>query len=411
MVWRTSSIWPVRRARLLGLIGGLAVAQVIVLPPAQANPRAAVCLSASFQVGFDRALLPGADAVATSVQGSVKHCSVPSLITGKLLSSNALTSGCAQTSTTGTALLGLNIGLTPITFTVNTNTGKGPVLLTGTVDSGPLAGYSVTGASATAPHSGDPCSGDGLTGYTLATDLILTPPGTPAGASERAAFGPAIVGGQQADIEQFPFTASVRIYDQHICGGSILSSTTVLTAAHCVYGMDWSQYSVRVGNSYHASGTSYRVSEVRMNHYYNPDTLDSDVAILKLAGPLAFSSRVQPISLARTAIPVGSTAWVSGWGALSEGGQSPSSLRAVDVAILSATNCNSAYGTGVITPKMICAQTPGHDSCQGDSGGPLVVGDRQVGIVSWGYGCARPAYPGVYADVAALYNWIADNSY
>lgn len=408
MVWRTSSIRAVRRARFLWLVGGVVLAQMTVPPPAQANPQEVLCLSAGLQVGFDRPLLPGANAVATSLQGSVKHCSTPSLITGKVASSNAVTSGCAQASTGGTALLELNIGPTPVTFTVKANTGKGPVLLTGTVDSGPLAGYSVTGASAAVPYSGDPCFGDGITGYTLATDLVLSPPGTSGGASERTGFRLAIVGGQEVDIEDFPHTVSVRLYDQHICGGSILSPTVVLTAAHCVDGADRTRSSVRAGNSHNAYGTSYPVAETHTHHHYDRDTIDYDVAILKLANSLIVDSGVQPVPLATTVTPAGSTAWVSGWGALVPGGGPSSSLRAVDVAIVSEADCIRAYAG--ITPRMLCAQAPGHDACQGDSGGPLIVDGRLVGVVSWGYGCAHAEYPGVYADVAALYDWIVSNS-
>merc|ERR1719334_917554 len=74
-------------------------------------------------------------------------------------------------------------------------------------------------------------------------------------------------------------------------------------------------------------------------------------------------------------------------------------------------------GTGMITSNMICAKRSGKDSCQGDSGGPLVSsngGDgvtagqnyEQVGVVSWGYGCAHPSYPGVYARTTTQLDWI-----
>lgn len=69
------------------------------------------------------------------------------------------------------------------------------------------------------------------------------------------------------------------------------------------------------------------------------------------------------------------------------------------------TSCGAAYD-GMITSRMICAGLAGHDSCQGDSGGPLVAGGVQVGIVSWGYGCARPGYPGVYSNIAQLRGFI-----
>lgn len=82
----------------------------------------------------------------------------------------------------------------------------------------------------------------------------------------------------------------------------------------------------------------------------------------------------------------------------------------VTLPIVSREMCRRSYNyMSVITDRMICAgyiRQGGKDSCQGDSGGPLTVDDTLYGIVSWGYGCARPKYPGVYTNVAYLRSWI-----
>jgi len=221
-----------------------------------------------------------------------------------------------------------------------------------------------------------------------------------------------IVGGQEADIADYPYQVSVRIYDQHICGGSIINSNTILTAGHCVYDMDHSQYSVRVGNTIHSQGQSVRVSRVVENRNYNPQTIDNDMAILKLASDVPLGTTVQAIALQSQGaeVPAGTTAWVSGWGGEYEGSPTtPSRLRAVDVSVLTNSDCSRKYGPGQISSHMMCAQTIGHDSCQGDSGGPLAANGKLIGVVSWGYGCARPEYPGVYAKVSDMYSWIISN--
>jgi len=96
---------------------------------------------------------------------------------------------------------------------------------------------------------------------------------------------------------------------------------------------------------------------------------------------------------------------------MTEGGGTTVILREVTVPIISNTQCSTYYDG--ITARMLCAYVEGggKDSCQGDSGGPAVVdGPLLVGIVSWGIGCARPNYPGVYTRVSSVYSWICSNS-
>ncbi|KAF5301227.1 hypothetical protein FQA39_LY10813 [Lamprigera yunnana] len=106
-------------------------------------------------------------------------------------------------------------------------------------------------------------------------------------------------------------------------------------------------------------------------------TIDFDVSVLHLSGSISYSDEVQPI------IPTGPP--------------QNAVLHAVDVEEYTNTDCNNAYGFGA----------PEKDACRGDSGGPLVdvLNREQVGIVSWGYGCGDPSYPGVYSNVYILKSW------
>ena len=104
-------------------------------------------------------------------------------------------------------------------------------------------------------------------------------------------------------------------------------------------------------------------------------------------------------------------ALVTGWGRLKSGGQLPDILQEVNVTTMTNQQCRGKYGHSRITDYMICAGDVGRDSCQGDSGGPLSVlgqDDRytQIGIVSWGEGCAEPGYPGVYTRLTSLLDWV-----
>nr|XP_022900615.1 trypsin-7-like [Onthophagus taurus] len=220
-----------------------------------------------------------------------------------------------------------------------------------------------------------------------------------------------IVGGNDANIEDFPYQLSLQYYGSHICGASILSSKFAVTAAHCTDGSSASMLSIRAGSSIRGSGgVVVNVKAIHQNPQYDSSAIDYDISVLELASDLSFGSGIAAVGLPslNQALPVGEKSVVSGWGTLTEGGSSPSQLQSVEVTVVSNSACASAYGSGSITDRMMCAgeTSGGKDACQGDSGGPLVVDGQLIGIVSWGYGCARPAYPGVYASVPTLRGYI-----
>ncbi|KAI7815140.1 Serine protease [Rhyzopertha dominica] len=225
-----------------------------------------------------------------------------------------------------------------------------------------------------------------------------------------------IVGGVEVTISQYPWQLSLQSGSRHICGASIISANWALTAAHCVSGSSVSSLSLRAGSTQHASGGNVHTLASGLVHgSYSSRTLDYDIAVLRTSSAFSLGSTgIRAVSLlsAGSSPSTGALAYVSGWGTLSSGGSIPATLRAVDVPIVSQTSCRSSYGTSAITDRMLCAgyAAGGKDACQGDSGGPLVVNSVQVGIVSWGYGCAVAGYPGVYAHVGALRSWISSNT-
>ncbi|XP_055383601.1 trypsin delta-like [Condylostylus longicornis] len=223
-----------------------------------------------------------------------------------------------------------------------------------------------------------------------------------------------IVGGRPVDIAEYPHQISMQYYGSHRCGGSIIGDgKTILTAAHCVEGVSAKNLQVRVGSSFHNEGGQLiQVTEIRKHEKYNSWTIDYDVAIMKLAEQVKTGAKAQIISLNRAAMKGGELAKISGWGATREGGSIPKQLQAVDIEIVSQSVCRQQYGSSRITDRMLCGGVNGggKDSCQGDSGGPLIVNGQQAGVVSWGSGCARPNYSGVYANVQNLLPWIEENS-
>jgi hypothetical protein len=235
-----------------------------------------------------------------------------------------------------------------------------------------------------------------------------------------------IVGGTNADIADHPWQISLRTSSGfHFCGGSVLTSTWILTAQHCVDGQSPSQMRVAAGMSYLSQASSVgqirTIAEiVRYPGYISPD-VGKDVALLRLDTPLDLTSPsvgaigiVTEADAAAGVADPGVMSTVTGWGTLSAGGPSPDRLQEVDVPIISNAQAQAAYPSETITADQIGAgylDVGGKDSCQGDSGGPLTVptasGPKLAGVVSWGYGCADRRYPGMYARVSSFASWIA----
>ncbi len=228
--------------------------------------------------------------------------------------------------------------------------------------------------------------------------------------------GPLIVGGQDADPGEYPWQVRV-MPGGSLCGGSLIDEEWVLTAAHCVPNLAPEDVSVILGDHLLFAGDSSEqtisVSEIHMHPDYSEATSDSDIALLKLSSPATIiADQVETISLHQaTSIANGEIGTVTGWGSTSEGGNVSNTLQEVNVPIVSNATCNESYGS--ITTNMICAgyAEGGKDSCQGDSGGPLMVSDgigglELVGVVSFGSGCARPNFYGVYTRVSSFLSWI-----
>lgn len=228
-----------------------------------------------------------------------------------------------------------------------------------------------------------------------------------------------IVGGRETTIEEHPWQVSIQVLGFHYCGGSIISKNVILTAGHCTVSYPAESMSVRVGSSQSAlGGVLHEVAEIVCHENYKTSLLGiprNDIAVLKLKTTIELSKSAQPVSLYNlneTAIE-GVLSTISGWGSLEEGGSTIDVLRTVDVPIVTKKDCSKAYWIwGGIPDGQICAAFPdgGKDTCQGDSGGPLVIAGRQAGVVSWGYGCARKRYPGVYTEIASFRNWIKENA-
>ncbi|KAK2816625.1 hypothetical protein Q7C36_022896 [Tachysurus vachellii] len=224
-----------------------------------------------------------------------------------------------------------------------------------------------------------------------------------------------IVGGTDTTIESWPWQVSLHWDTQHVCGGSLISTQWLISAAHCFTGTkELSQWSVVLGQTYITSSGAVSVESILLNQAYNSVTHDYDIAMVRLASDVLPGASIHPVCLPpyQLSIMEGDDLFVTGWGVQHENGQLSDVLQKATVPLIDTSVCSNAsiYGSA-FTPRMLCAGflKGGVDSCQGDSGGPLVFLSSRwhlVGVVSWGSGCARKGLPGVYTDVRQLLNWI-----
>lgn len=232
---------------------------------------------------------------------------------------------------------------------------------------------------------------------------------------EAANFSTRIIGGTQAQPTAYPWMASLRDSGGQFCGASLVNESWLMTAAHCVEDMSAARIHAVVGDfdlTQTDDGELKRgVKRIVIHPQRNAANDDHDIAMVELDSAVS-KTLVQPASVSVDAgVAAGTNLTVMGWGLTSEYGSGSDQLREVQVPLVDQAQCRSQLGNGV-TDNMICAGAPegGLDSCQGDSGGPLVhqVDGQwhQLGIVSWGEGCAQPNSPGVYARVSAYTDWI-----
>lgn len=241
-----------------------------------------------------------------------------------------------------------------------------------------------------------------------------------------------IAGGQEASITTCPWQVMINEIipsgadkpGRQFCGGTLISSFWVITAAHCTDKRNANTMLVITGqeNLFKSTPDTQMILVARIVQHpnYRRSTVDNDISLLLLRSPVVLSKTSYPICLPSRFVNYNfdnEHGEATGWGTAEIGGESSSELRQVSLPILSTKTCKNNNKIGSkITDNMFCTYHPGKDTCTGDSGGPLSWEDRKtervhlVGIVSFGVGCNQIGFPGVYTKVTNYLDWIQQST-
>nr|CAH7727075.1 unnamed protein product [Callosobruchus chinensis] len=235
-----------------------------------------------------------------------------------------------------------------------------------------------------------------------------------------------------SEFGEYPWQVAILKKDPkesvYVCGGTLIDSLHIITAAHCVKTYHGFDLRVRLGEwdvNHDVEFFPYierEVTSVHVHPEFYAGTLYNDIAVLRIDKPVDFAKNphISPACLPHPRDDyTGTRCWTTGWGkdAFGDFGKYQNILKEVDVPVLNDGVCQrqmqqTRLGYDFkLHPGFICAGgEEGKDACKGDGGGPMVCergGTWQVvGIVSWGIGCGQVGVPGVYVKVAHYLDWI-----
>ncbi|XP_016130051.1 transmembrane protease serine 9-like, partial [Sinocyclocheilus grahami] len=228
-----------------------------------------------------------------------------------------------------------------------------------------------------------------------------------------------IIGGVTAHRGEWPWVGSLQYQRTHRCGATLIHCKWLLTAAHCFRGdLNPGSWTVSLGSVIWSGVGALVIPVQRIIHHpaFNGSIMDFDVALVELSIPVPKSYTIQTVCLPSPwhSFIKNMECYIIGWGAMREDEAcSALNLTKAQVNVIDKLDCQQAYGAELSNNMMCAGSMEGDkDTCLGDSGGPLVCREPQgrwflAGVTSWGHGCGRLGFPGVYMQVTAVREWIS----
>ncbi|XP_023242433.1 chymotrypsin-like protease CTRL-1 [Centruroides sculpturatus] len=229
----------------------------------------------------------------------------------------------------------------------------------------------------------------------------------------------AIVDGTHAGLDVYHFVARIYYKKQGMCGATVITDSHLLTAAHCLYGMEKNLKEMcLLINAYDTSQNegdqeARNICNVRLHPRYDCNNYDNDIAIVNFEPPLSLGSRLRAISLPppNFYFTEGLTVIAWGWGGKTPDDTGVDTLQEARLSIISENSCKRYF---LITSDNICAKRKDGNACHGDSGGSVLLEHYNYyiacGVISRGYKCGGLNTPDIYTNVAKYVTWIYENT-
>ncbi|KAK4878897.1 hypothetical protein RN001_011403 [Aquatica leii] len=228
--------------------------------------------------------------------------------------------------------------------------------------------------------------------------------------SSTASVAPRISNGAVAITTKYLYQAAFQVGTTLLCGGTVLNTRWILSAAHCFDGANLANVVVRVGTSgLLIGGTTYTIATVTVHNLYDINTRIYDVALVKTTTAIIYGTTILPVVLGATSAINGAVGVVTGWGQTTTN-PTPPSLNVMNTTVITNSECITALvnsPTTTVTTTHMCAKSLVSGACTGDDGGPLILSNMEIGILSFPQ--CTPGTPDVYTKIAPVYTWILTN--